>query len=114
MTKAKKNKTTRRALLFFGSIGVAVAVYLNVDFYNKDKCEWYLVPDLKNKELIEPGFVSLCARNYKIDRQKCYLQSTLALAEGIYNKPIRFSDMQIDEDKFPKMVVSAPPCSPEK
>lgn len=112
--KKKKSKTALNATIFFGSIAVAAAVYMNLDFYNKDKCEWFLVPDLKNKELIEPGFVSLCARNYKIDRQKCYLQSTLELAEGIYNKPIRYADMKIDEDKFPRMVVSAPPCSPEK
>lgn len=112
MTK-KKTSTTMSAVIFFGSIALAITIYLNYDFYNKEKCEWFLVPDLKAKDLIEPGWVSLCARNYKIDRQRCYYQSKLELAEGIYGKPIRYSDMKIDNDKFPRVVVSAPPCTVE-
>lgn len=111
---SKSKNLGLKATLFFGSIVAAGLVYFNIDFYNKKKCEWYLVPDLKAKELIEPGWVSLCARNYKINRQKCYYQSTLALAEGIYGKPVRFADLKIDEEKFPRVVESAPPCSPEE
>jgi len=112
MTRKKKN-TGLNATIFFGSIVLVAIVYFNIDFYNKNKCEWYLVPDLKNKHLIEPGWVSLCARNYKIDRQKCYLQSKLELAEAVYGKPLRYADIKINEDQFPRVVLSAPICEKE-
>lgn len=109
MTKKKLN-TTKNSVIFFGVLGVFGVLYFNIDLYNKDKCEWYLIPDLKNKHLIEPGWVSLCARNHKINRQKCYLQSKIELAEAVYGKTIRYSDMKINEDQFPRVVLSVPLC----
>jgi len=110
MTRKRKQNTAKSAAIFFGSIAVLIVIYFNIDFYSKKKCEWYLVPDLKNKHLVESGWVSLCARNYKVDRQKCYFQSKLELAEAIYGKPIRYSDMEIDESQFPRVVLNAPLC----
>ncbi len=81
---------------------------------HKDKCEWYLVPEPAQIGLVPEGWVSLCARNYVTNKQKCYLKASLEFSKAVYGKAFRLSRLKIDEDgPFPREVLKINTCSPE-
>lgn len=81
---------------------------------HKEKCEWYLVPEPADIELVPEGWVSLCARNYVINKQKCYLKSTLEMAKAAHGKPFKLSRLKVDESgPFPREVIKINTCQPE-
>lgn len=59
------------------------------------KCEWYLVPEKEHIDYVANGWVSICARNYVNKRQRCYLRMKIADAERVYNKPVKFSSLDL-------------------
>jgi hypothetical protein len=85
------------------------------DPFHKEKCEWYLVPEPDHVELVEPGWVSLCARNYVINKERCYLKSTLEFAKEVNGKLIRLSSLKIAETgPYPREILSVKTCKPDK
>lgn len=88
---------------------------IGCDPSHKDKCEWYLVPEPAHINLVPEGWVSLCARNYLINKQQCYLKATLDFAKAVNGKAFRFSQLKIDENgPFPREVLKINTCTPEK
>lgn len=84
------------------------------DPYHKDKCEWYLVPEPNHIDLVDPGWVSLCARNYIVNNQRCYLRATLDYAKAVYGKPFRLTSLKVREiGPYPREVDSIKVCQPE-
>jgi hypothetical protein len=84
------------------------------DPYHKDKCEWYLVPEPDHVDLVEPGWVSLCARNFVINKQRCYLKSTIEFAKEVNGKLIRLSSLKIAEKgPYPREILSVKTCKPD-
>lgn len=84
------------------------------DPFRKEKCEWYLVPEPDHIDLVEPGWVSLCARNYVNGKQRCYLKATLEYAKAVNGKPFRLSTMKVREvGLYPREVESIKACKPE-
>jgi hypothetical protein len=77
---------------------------------HKDKCEWYLVPEPKQAHLVERGWVSLCARNYVIKKQKCYFKAPLKFAEAVYGKPFKLTSMKYEKKPIPRKIISIKPC----
>ena len=85
------------------------------DPYNKDKCEWYLVPEPLHIHLVEPGWVSLCARNYISNHQRCYLKATIDYAKAVNGKSFRYSTLKISPiGPYPREVESIKVCKSEK
>lgn len=85
------------------------------DPYHKEKCEWYLVPEPEHVQLVERGWVSLCARNYVINKERCYLKSTLEFAKEVNGKLIRLSSLKIAETgPYPREILSVKTCKPDK
>lgn len=78
------------------------------------ECEWYLVPEPDHRELVTKGWVSLCARNYTNNKQRCHLQAKLAYAEKVYGKAFRFTSLKLDKDSYPRKVLSIKACKPKK
>ena len=89
-------------------------VLLGCDPLRKEKCEWYLVPEPSHRHLVEKGWVSLCARNYELGKQKCYYTAKLKFAEKIYGQAFKMTSLKIQDDSFPRKVVSIEACTPEK
>lgn len=85
---------------------------VSCDLLHKKKCEWYLVPEPKHKDYVESGWVSICVRNFKLDRQKCYLKMKLEEAEKVHGKPIRYDSLRLDDASFPRTVVKYELCRP--
>lgn len=84
------------------------------DPYHKDKCEWYLVPEPDHVNLVEPGWVSICARNYVINKERCYLKSNLEFAKDLNGKLIRLSSLKIsDKGPYPREILSVKTCKPD-
>ena len=84
---------------------------IGCDINRKEKCEWYLVPEPDHVDLVEPGWVSLCARNYVNNKQRCYLRSTLEFAKAVHGKPFRYSTLKIREiGPYPREVESIKVC----
>ena len=72
----------------------------------KKNCDWYLVPEPRDLADVDKGYVPVCARNYKTNKQKCKMQTTLAFSKKVYGKKFRLVDLIVDEDsRFPKKVV---------
>lgn len=91
-----------------------VPLLTGCDPWHKDKCEWYLVPEPEHIELVEPGWVSLCARNYKINKERCYIKSTLEFAKALNGKLIRLSTMKVAETGlYPREILSVKTCKPD-
>ncbi len=93
-------------------LGLSLAFFIaGCDPYNKDKCEWYLEPEPAHIDLVEPGWVSLCARNFKINKERCYLKATLEYAKAVNGKPFRFSSMKVrNVGPYPREVESIKTC----
>lgn len=106
--------TKSRASIFqlFCVVGLAMSsMGISCDPYNKEKCEWYLEPEPEHIGLVEPGWVSLCARNYKSNKQRCYLKATLEYAKAVQGKPFRYSSMKVkSEGPYPREVESIKTC----
>ncbi len=84
------------------------------DPFHKDKCEWYLVPEPDHVQHVDPGWVALCARNYVVNKQRCYLKSTLKFAKAVQGKTIRLSSLNTDENgTYPREILSVKTCKPE-
>ena len=92
-----------------------ISLYLcSCDRYRKNECEWYIEPKVEHKDLVEPGWVPLCIKNYKIGRQKCFLSARLKWAERAFGKTFRYSDVKIEEDVLPRKIIEAKPCTAMK
>lgn len=91
-----------------------IALLIGCDPQRKKKCEWYLVPEIEHKHLVEPGWVSLCARNFYLKKQKCYYSATLKSAEEIYGQAFTLTSLQFEDGTFPRKVVSFQPCTPSR
>ncbi|RYZ52274.1 MAG: hypothetical protein EOP07_19895 [Proteobacteria bacterium] len=82
---------------------------------HKDKCEWYLVPEPSQINLVPEGWVSLCARNFVINKQKCYLKSTIEFAKAVNGRTFRLSRLKIDETgPYPREVLKISACQAEE
>lgn len=80
------------------------------DWYHKDKCEWYLVPEPDDIKKVEPGWVSLCARNFVINKQRCLLKAKLDFAKAVHGKPFKYNSMVVKQGPYPKEVASIKVC----
>jgi hypothetical protein len=82
---------------------------------NKSKCEWYAMPEPDNKDKVDEGYIPICVRNYVTNKQNCQLQAPLELAQNIYQKAFRYTDMVIDmEGRFPRKILKIKEfCTPE-
>lgn len=89
-------------------------ILVGCDPSHKEECEWYLVPEPAQIDLVPEGWVSLCARNYVINKQKCYLKATLDMAKAVNGVPFKLSRMKIDESgPFPREVLKINKCTPD-
>lgn len=77
------------------------------------QCEWYLVPEPDHRHLVEDGSVSLCARNYKTKKQRCYFRAPIKFAEDIYGKKIRLSNLEFEKKPIPRKILSVQTCTPD-
>lgn len=93
------------------SCGLALLLaLLGCDPEHKDKCEWYLVPELDHLHLVSGDWVPLCARNYETKKQKCYLTAKLDFAEKVYGKTFRFSSMELETGGPPRKIKELKLC----
>ena len=88
-----------------------VSLFSGCDFFRKKKCEWYLIADESMSALAKPGYASVCIRNYELNRQKCAMVIKLTEAEKVFSKKFRLSDLEVNEDVFPKEITSIKPCT---
>lgn len=82
------------------------------DPHRKTKCEWYLVPFPEGNHAMEEGWVSLCAANFKLGRQRCYFTAKPNFVEQVNGIPFRYSTMEYT-DTFPKRILKLETCTPE-
>ena len=86
---------------------------LACDPNRKDKCEWYLVPESRDIALVPEGWVSLCARNYVTNKQKCYLKANIDFAKALNGKAFRYSNLKLVETGlYPREVLKINTCTP--
>lgn len=71
---------------------------------HKEKCEWYLVPDVERIGQADEGYIPVCARNYVVNKQDCRLQTTQPFAEKVYQRRFRYTDLRIKNYRAPRTV----------
>ncbi|MBC7660762.1 MAG: hypothetical protein H7249_13785 [Chitinophagaceae bacterium] len=102
----------RSSWAFFPAFFMLMGLF-GCDPSHRDKCEWYLVPEPKDIALVPEGWVSLCARNFVTNKQKCYLKSELSFGKAVNGKTFRYSDMKIVETgEYPREVLKIKTCEP--
>ena len=92
---------------------LSCSLLVSCDWYHKNQCEWYLVPEPDDAHRVEAGWVSLCARNYVINKQRCMLKAKIKFAKAVHGKPFKYSSMQVLPGKYPKEVISIKTCKAE-
>lgn len=80
------------------------------DCQRLEKCEWYIVPEEKHAHLVNPGFVSVCLRNYVTNKEKCILDMKLEDAEFVYGKKVKYSSVVLDDKNFPRRILKYSFC----
>ena len=95
-------------------LSLVIFLSLACDPDRHNECEWYLMPEPNHIELVEKGWVSLCARNYVTNKQRCFIQGKLDFAEKIYGKAFRFTTLELDDSSYPQKVKSVKVCTPKK
>ncbi len=100
-----------RALL---ALSLSLPLLAACDPAHKEKCEWYLVPEPAHIDLVPEGWVSLCARNYVTNKQKCYLKSNIDFAKAVSGKSFRLTSLRVDDKgPYPREVLGIKSCAPE-
>ncbi|NRA45475.1 MAG: hypothetical protein HRU09_11025 [Oligoflexales bacterium] len=82
------------------------------DCQNTRKCEWKIEKDPKNMDMASNGFVSVCIKNYSINRQKCILEIEESRLNQVLNKTFVYRDIEIDSNKMPRRITSFKECKP--
>lgn len=72
----------------------------------RKKCDWVLEPEASLMGKTEPGFVPVCARNRKTQKQDCRLQATLDIAKAAQGKKFRYVDIVVESPALPRTVKS--------
>jgi len=81
------------------------------DLNHERKCEWYLVPEPKNADKADAGYIPVCARNYTTNKQNCLLQAKFDFVKENFERKFRLVDMDVDEEgRFPRKVKSIKYC----
>ncbi len=89
---------------------LALISLVSCDPEHKKKCEWYLMPDPDRIDKVQEGFIPVCARNFKTNKQDFRLQAPLDFARTAYNKKFRYIDMKIDGPGIPRTIQSIKHC----
>ncbi len=78
---------------------------------HKKKCEWYLMPDPDSNSKVEEGYIPVCARNLVVNKEDCRLQAQLKYAKSVYGKKFKYSELSVEEGRYPHKVVSIKSCN---
>jgi hypothetical protein len=93
------------ALIILTSFGLSAC-----DPEGKKDCAWTLEPEIKLEGTTDPGYIPVCARNRKTEKQDCRLQATVEFAKKIYGKKFRYVDMVIESPGLPRTVTDIKLC----
>lgn len=63
-------------------------------------------------DMASNGFVSVCIKNYSINRQKCILEIEESRLNQVLNKTFVYRDIEIDSNKMPRRITSFKECKP--
>lgn len=98
-------------ITFALAVSFVAMLSISCDPLHKSKCEWYLIPEKKHIDTVKAGWVSLCAKNYTIGRQKCFIQTKISFAEKNYGRVFKLNDLELDEKTFPRKVLKIKFCA---
>ena len=76
----------------------------------KNACEWYLMPNVVRQTRVDEGYIPVCARNLKIGKEDCRLQTTLKFATKVHQRPFRYVDMKVKTYGLPRTIDSIKFC----
>lgn len=99
---------TKLVVSLFSAINLLLIA--GCDPHRMKKCEWYLIPEADHRHHVEPGWVSLCARNPVNRKQRCMFKATLEYAEKVYGVKFRLSEMKYEEKPLPRKILEIRAC----
>ena len=94
--------------IFYTALAAAIFALVGCDFAGRNQCQWYLTPEKEKQQTAAEGWIAVCARNFKTNKQDCRLQSKLEFAKSVYNKKFRYKDLVFADDggRFPRKVTN--------
>ena len=81
------------------------------DYVARYRCEWFITPEPDHRNIVEHGYVSVCLRNFEINKQQCFLKASMSLAQKYFKVPIRYVDVEISTESWPHEIVDVKKCS---
>ena len=88
----------------------AAALLPSCDPEGRKECIWTLEPELKLKGTTMDGYIPVCVRNRKANRQDCRYQATLEFAKAAWEKKFRYVDIDADASHAPKVIKNIKFC----
>lgn len=93
--------------------GLISVTLFGCDPDGKKQCAWMLMADTtRSLDRMDPGFIPVCARNFKTEKQDCRLQAKLDFAKSTEGKKFRYSEMKIRGPGNPREILSIEFCEP--
>lgn len=91
-------------------VSMSTLFLLGCDPEHREKCEWFLVPDVDRAGQADEGYIPVCARNFVVNKQDCRLQTTLEFAEKVYKRPFRYTELKVKRYAKPRTIAEIRFC----
>lgn len=88
------------------AVCAVVVLAFSCDREGRKQCEWVLEPESTLIGKTEPGYIPVCARNRKTNKQDCRIQATLEYAKSVQGKKFRYVDMVVASPAIPRTLTT--------
>lgn len=76
----------------------------------KKNCDWVLEPEPSLIDKVDEGYIPVCARNRKTQKQDCRLQTTIEYAKTTIGKKFRYADLRVVNSGLPRTISTIKFC----
>lgn len=94
---------------------VAALSMMSCDPDGKKQCGWFIEYDAHRPErLALEGYVPVCVKNLKMNKQDCRFVITADKGVEYYNKYFRYTDVKVTSVALPRIIQSIKMCDPKR
>ncbi len=91
-----------------------VFLILGCDPEGKKKCDWVLEPEPSLIGKTDDGYIPVCARNRKTQKQDCRMQATMEYAKESLGRKFRYIDIRTENAGLPRTITTIKFCEDKK
>jgi hypothetical protein len=109
------NRRIVASLSLFAALGLTVMGLVSCDPDGKKQCAWFIEYDANRPDrLALEGYVPVCAKNLKMNKQDCRFDIPADKGVEYYNKYFRYVDVKVTSVALPRIIVSIKTCNKDE